>query len=45
MRPNPRERQEVSRMSREELVAALLELNQGSTFQFTLPSVEGTTAS
>jgi hypothetical protein len=35
MPPNPRDRQEVSAMSREELVAALLELNQGSTFQFT----------
>jgi len=35
MPPNLRDRQEVTRMSREELVAALLDLNQGSTFQFT----------
>jgi anti-anti-sigma regulatory factor len=34
---DPRDRPEVSCMSREELIAELLELNQGSTFQFTAP--------
>jgi hypothetical protein len=32
---DPGDRPEVSGMSREELIAALLDLNQGSTFRFT----------
>jgi hypothetical protein len=35
MPPNLHDRHEVSAMSRKELVAELLELNEGSTFQFT----------
>jgi hypothetical protein len=35
MPANAPDRQEVSGMRREELIAAILELNRGSTFQFT----------
>jgi hypothetical protein len=35
MPPNPFDRPDVSRMSREELIAELLDLNRGSTFRFT----------
>jgi hypothetical protein len=35
MPPNPFDRPDVSRMSREKLIAELLELNEGSTFRFT----------